>query len=192
MIVELLGARGVGKSAVIELIRSRIRNVRSREGFRRIRNGMDLSDTESFIENERQYICREIADLKEYMRSRDIIFLARGPMDVLLYLDYSMNVAGYQDEDCNRVREALAEPIGELRVLLKHPMIYLTASDDVIRSRVARDMKRRSEVDRWLEYNRFAEARCREMSGIDFLETDNLAVPDVASRVLSLIADWKP
>ncbi len=153
LIVELMGGRGVGKSTIISAVKKEVPNTISREGFRKMDDGLNLNICEQFIEHEREYLRREIKDLREFHKHEGVVLLTRGPTDVLMYIDF---VLKFLHPEWGDVTKLLQEEIQELNSLRTKNRIYLKASDKVLIGNIKNDqLKDRNNTDFWLKFNSY-------------------------------------
>ena len=145
LIIEIMGGRGVGKSTVISAVKEIYPACISREGFRKLDNGLNVDYFEGFIENEKQYLRREIEDLKRFHDYDGIVLLSRGPTDVLMYMNFILE---YCHPEWKGGIDLLEDEIQELNLLCPENRIYFKTSENVLMQNVNNDIvKKRKNMD---------------------------------------------
>ena len=177
LIVEINGYKAVGKSTLIAGLRKRFPNALFREGFRKIKNGLDQAKEEEYYENERAYIKREIEEFKELINSDKLVILLRGPEDCLFYAKYAPKLKFGYDWD---VETRLKEEFEELKKYKADYILWLDADKDVINNRKINDStKPRLNMEKWNKiWNPFLGDYIKQIPYTEILDTSNMDKKD--------------
>lgn len=184
-IISLTGSRAVGKSTLVAGLRQLDPDLTIREGFRRIQNSVDMSDEASFIENQKEYIEREIKEFHEVKASgRNCIFV-RGPEDIAFYtVHHPTLVPGGANW---HVENDLKDELARLRACLSDAILYLDASKDTIEKRARLDTKVRTKMATWLhDWQPYIEPYFKSIPYTKVVTTDD----KTPAEVLRLVSAW--
>ena len=191
MIVLISGSRGVGKSTVIKELKLMYPRCVIKEGFRNLHNGLDCNKYDEFIENERQYINREIQWYKHYLKENTLVILTRGLEEVLTYMDFFLDNY-HPDWNKESIYNELGDDYKLLSICRSDVGIYLDASDNVIMTRLNNDLeKNRNNIDMWLSFNRYTRKIFRLRNNFYFVNSENLSVKETARAVNAIINNAK-
>lgn len=184
LIIEMIGGRGVGKSTVISGIKQQIKNCISREGFRKINTNYDLSLYEEFLENERLYLIREIQEMKKLKEYDGIVFVTRGPRELLMYLDY---IIKSKPPEWQKIYSELNSEIQMVRTLFPDNYIYIYSSDDKLKNNIMNDTKKRNNTEFWLEFNRYERNVLMDNDSLYYIDAENLDSDALKNEVLKYL-----
>lgn len=186
LVFSFNGPHGVGKSSLVRRLRATFPCLRTSTEFaaRLERSkrpepatGLDL---ETFRHNQRLFIEWEIARFASY-RPCDVVALDRGPEATEFYtLHYpSLRCAAWEPGPI------LSDELARLRVCRSDGILYLTASEERIRERVAADGRPRPTLERWLrEFEPLARAWFGALPRCTLLDTTELTEDEVLATAI--------
>lgn len=181
-IIELLGGRGVGKSTLISAIKEINRkNIMTKEGFRLIEDGVDISTYKGFLEHERNYLKSEIDEMNNYEQTEGVVIITRGPRDVLLYLDY---IIEKKHPEWSDIYLDLAEEINVLKSKASQICIYLDAPDTFLVSNMTNDKnKKRENIQLWMDFNSFEKEKLLNDTNVIFIGVNEYSKDELIRAV---------
>lgn len=178
MVVEINGYKAVGKSSLIAGLRRRFPDAVFREGFRKIRNGLDLSEEDQFYENEKVYIKREVEEFNRLISSGKLVILLRGPEECLFFARNAPRLKYGKDWN---VDENIGDYLSLVEPLHADHILWLDASDSILKARKEGDRtKPRLNMESWNRiWNPHLGNYIKALPYTTILDTDELSQEQV-------------
>lgn len=164
-IIELAGARGVGKSTTLDILEKKYPKIRRNEGF--IKNHMPADTPEQFVIKQKTYISDCIELIRQLRQNNDITFITRGAEEIIVYTETYLKI--YHPEW--DVLKELSEDFNMLKENFADKVVYFDCPIDQLKKRWEKDAKIRKDFDFWMEYNHvsfeFYKKNCPECIFVD-------------------------
>ncbi len=185
LIIEINGYKAVGKSTLIAGLRQRFPNAIFREGFRKIKNGLNQANEDEFYQNERAYMEREAREFEELIKSDKLVILLRGPEECLFYAQYAPKLKYGVEWD---VETHLRDSISLISSYRADHILWLDADRDTLYDRKEHDeTKPRLNMDSWNNiWNPHLGNFIKKLEYTEVLDTNNLS----ALEVLEWVVEW--
>ena len=186
-IITISGTRCVGKTSVINSLRSLFPEWCIREDRPSNPASFNLDVEEEYCANERFYIDRQIEEYNKMRNGSQDSIIVRGPEDLLFYvLHYP--VANSKSWD---VKARLKYELELLDHCRSDKIIYLNASKTIVLERSRADMnKKRTTINHWVSI--WHDSLIDFMSHYDtcdFVDTDDKTLDEVVKCVEKLIRE---
>jgi len=189
LVFSFQGPHGVGKSTLVLRLGTSFPQVRACTEFathvERAKRPecVDRLDPETFGHNQRLFIDWELTRWSTFGPG-EVVALDRGPEATEFYTIHYPLIRGTAWDP----ETVLAAELTRLRICRSTAILYLTASEECIRSRAATDDRSRPTLDRWLTV---FEPLAREWFGMlphcTFLDTSLLSEAEVLARAVELM-----
>lgn len=185
LIFEINGYKAVGKSTLIAGLKERFPNAIFREGFRKIKNQLDITEEEQFYENEKAYIIREIEEFRQLRDSNKIVILLRGPEEVGFFAKYAPKLKYGKDWD---VEFHLKKELSELSKYKADYILWLDADKETLYKRKDNDQtKARNNMEKWNSvWNPYLGNYIKGLSYTETIDTTTLE----KEAVLNWVVKW--
>lgn len=147
LLIELAGARGVGKSTTLDILEKMYPGIKRNEGF--IKNHMPANTPEEFIKKQKTYISDCISLIKSLRENNAITFITRGAEEIIIYTKTFLkiyhpnwNVIEELEDDFEKLSECFADKV-----------FYFESTVDELKKRWESDFKVRKDFEFWMAYN---------------------------------------
>ena len=193
MILSLQGCMAVGKTTAVQYLQEHAPYVHiSYEIYTDVidevkRRGLDKTKYEDYLEIQKLWLKKEVHRW-EKAKNHACVVMDFGAEEIEFYtLNYPKTIGA----DWN-VENALKKELGEVQKCLPDRVLFLDASDDVLRSHKENDSTRsRNFFEHHLKY--FLSLKKEwlgRMENVDFLNVDHLSAEEVGQKVKEWVDYW--
>lgn len=147
LLIELAGARGVGKSTTLDILEKMYPGIKRNEGF--IKNHMPANTPEEFIKKQKTYISDCICLINSLKKNNAITFITRGAEEIIIYTKTFLKI---NHPDWN-VLDELKDDLAKLTECFADKVFYFDCPVDELKRRWASDSKVRKDFSFWMAYN---------------------------------------
>lgn len=183
-IIALEGSRAVGKTTLVENLRKLYPDLLILKGYKYNQKKFNLLKEDDFCENQKIYINQKIEQYSQLKKIAQNTLVVRGVEDIEFFTLHHPKIYGFDWDMERNMRDELIE----LRKYQSDIILYLDASKETILKRKDEDVRKRDDMDFWLN-NWLLNMKqwFSQYSYTHFVDTDTLSKEEVAIECIKLM-----